>query len=96
MVIPNGALETAVYINLSIIEDRSAVVSNHLNIVDVVFELQFNETNYIACADIPIMDDNIAEDLESFTVVLSSVDPRVDIGSISSAVVTVVNNDSKH
>lgn len=93
--IVSGTLERTVNFSLSILDDNGAISWN-FDFPTVNFELQFNESNYIVCVDIPITDDNITEGIENFIIAVSSGDPSVNIGSNPSALVTITDNDSKY
>ena len=85
------------HFSLSVFEaSDNSTTSMNVDFSTGIFELQFNETDYIVCVDIPITDDNVTEDLKSFTVIVSSNDPSINVGSESSAIVTIMDNDSKH
>ena len=87
-------MERTAYFSLSIEDNSTTSMNTDFSIV--IFELQFNETDYRACVDIPITDDKVTEDTENFTVIVSSDDPSVNTGSESFAIVTITDNDSKH
>ena len=49
----------------------------------------------IQCIDITIINDGVVEPMEEFTVEISAISPFVDIGTTSSAVVTITDDDSE-
>ena len=57
-------------------------------------DLTFTSTQWRICANIAIIDDDIIEPLESFTVTLTSPDFQVNI-LICSALVFIADNDGK-
>ena len=89
-------MERTAHFSLSTEDSIATSESMNADFSTDVFELQFNETDYTVCVDIPITDDNVTEVLETFTVIISSDDMSVNIGPESSAVVTIVDDDSKH
>ena len=57
-------------------------------------DFSFTSTQQRICANIAIIDDNIIEPLESFTVTLSSTNFQVNI-LIRNALVSIVDNEGK-
>lgn len=53
------------------------------------FFVTFDSTSNTQCASIPIVDDDLVENEESFSVSLGSANPAVLIGSPSTAIVTI-------
>ena len=49
----------------------------------------------IQCIDVTIINDGVVEPMEEFTVEISAISPFVDIGTTSSAVVTITDDDSE-
>ena len=58
----------------------------------VSFTMSSSDTQ---CIDITIVNDNVVEPEEDFTVELSPISPFVDIGTTSSAVITLTDGDSE-
>lgn len=52
------------------------------------------QTNDPLCEDLATVDDTVLEDSETFQIIVSSSDPNVTLGSIPSASVTIMDNDS--
>ena len=59
-----------------------------------IFMVIFTPGEIEASADIPIVDDDILEDLEMFNAVLSTNDSNVDIPSDDTANITIVDDGS--
>ena len=55
-------------------------------------DLTLDASSSRACANITINDDDVLEDLEEFTVVLTEEDPTVDVDR-DQATVQIVDND---
>ena len=55
----------------------------------------FDAATDTQCIDITIVNDNVVEPEEDFTVELSPISPFVDIGTTSSAVITLTDGDSE-
>ena len=47
------------------------------------------------CVDVIISDENVLETTETFTITVSSSDPDVSLGAVSSANILIFNDDSK-
>ena len=47
------------------------------------------------CIDVTIINDGVVEPMEEFTIEISAISPFVDIGTTSSAVVTITDDDSE-
>ena len=60
---------------------------------NVEFEMANSDTQ---CVDISIIDDDLVEPMEDFTVEIAAVSPFVNLGSSISAVVGITDNDSKY
>ena len=60
----------------------------------ITAELTFQATVALQCSSISIVDDNILENDEVFSVQLSTLDPDVNV-TRSTATVTIVNNDGE-
>ena len=90
-ILVSGTLERTVTFTLST-QDSSATSTDPLDFSAVLEELTFNQTTARQCVDIPIEDDNIVEEPENFTVVVSGDDPDVDFTPPTS-VVTITDND---
>ncbi len=57
--------------------------------------LTIYESGEPACLEVVITEDQILENNESFTVVLSSGDPAVDLSNSAATTVEITDNDSK-
>ena len=90
----NGVtLERIVTFTLST-EDNEATSEDPRDFVAMINSpLKVDMSQSRDCADVTIEDDGIVEDAESFRVVLSSSNPKVDIGNSSSTVVLIEDND---
>ena len=88
-VLVSGVLERTVKFTLTT-EDDSA--TSPADFSSITVDLEFNSTTSRACADIPIVDDNIVELAENLSVIVSGDDPDVDFEP-DTAIVTIVDND---
>ena len=87
----SGTLERIVTFALST-QDGSATSTDPLDFSAVLKNLTFDQKSSRQCVDIPIKDDDIVEEPERFTVVVTRDDPDVVITSPTS-VVTITDND---
>ena len=86
------ALERRVTFTLST-EDEEATSDDPRDFVAMInSQLKVDATQSRDCADVTIDDDSIVEDAESFRVVVSSSDPKVDISN-STTVISIEDND---
>ena len=74
-------------------EDNEATSDAPRDFMAVSLPLQIDMTQPRPCIAVTIDDDSIVEDAESFKVVVSSTDQGVDIGSPSTTIVTIEDND---
>ena len=87
----SGTLERTVTFTLST-QDGSATSTDPLDFSAVLKNLTFDQMSSRQCLEIPIEDDDIVEEPERFTIVISEDDPDVDITTPTS-VVTITDND---
>ena len=71
----------------------SSLCTGPADYTSVEVELTFDEAVSLSCVDVPIEDDDFIEDLESFTVTLTSGDPDVTFMP-PAAPVFIVDDDS--
>ena len=65
---------------------------------DSVVEIIFQPNDTVVCVDIPIIDDSVLEQNETFIVnlVRPIVSSGVEIGNMNKSFLTIQNDDSKH
>ena len=65
---------------------------------DSIVEIIFQPNDTVVCVDIPIIDDSVLEQNETFIVNLIRpiVSSGTDIGNISRSFLAIQNDDSKH
>ena len=56
-----------------------------------IFPVTFDSMTSTQCISITLVDDNLVEDTETFTVSLSSSDPAVQLGTPSTAFVSILD-----
>ena len=61
----------------------------------VITEVTFQPNEATKTVTVPIIDDNIFENVETFTATLTTSDEHVSIGADSMATVFITDNDSK-
>lgn len=62
----------------------------------VMMDLTFNSDNSRGCVEVPITDDNLLEENETFTVTLTTEDTSAMLGNPTMTTVTLLASDCKY